>query len=133
MLNYIDEQRIKSVVTTKDLIKNFEIPGRESVQVLTGLNLEIFQGEFVGIMGPSGSGKSTLVSILSTLENLSAGEVKIHGTLLNDLKTNDLLNIRRTHSAIILQNFSLIDYLTATENVKFPFILRGVNHKEADG
>ena len=133
MLNYIDEQRIKSVVTTKDLIKNFEIPGRESVQVLTGLNLEIFQGEFVGILGPSGSGKSTLVNILSTLETLSAGEVKIDGTLLNDLKTNDLLNIRRTHSAIILQNFSLIDYLTATENVKLPFILRGVNHKEADG
>ena len=133
MLNYIDEQRIKSVVTTKDLIKNFEIPGRESVQVLTGLNLEIFQGEFVVILGTSGSGKSTLVNILSTLETLSAGEVKIDGTLLNDLKTNDLLNIRRTHSAIILQNFSLIDYLTATENVKLPFILRGVNHKEADG
>ena len=97
------------------------------------MNLEIFQGEFVGILGPSGSGKSTLVNILSTLETLSAGEVKIDGTLLNDLKTNDLLNIRRTHSAIILQNFSLIDYLTATENVKLPFILRGVNHKEADG
>ena len=119
-------------VVTKDLVKNFELPSRESVHVLTGLNLEIKRGEFVAIMGPSGSGKSTLVNILSTLESLTTGEVVIDGIQLNNLKNDELLNVRRSSSAIIFQNFALIDYLTAFENVKLPLIVRGVTHKEAE-
>ncbi len=126
------EKEPELAVFTKDLVKNFDLPGGDSVQVLTGLNLKIYRGEFVAIMGPSGSGKSTLVNILSTLETITAGEVNLNGDRLNDLKTNELLNMRRSRSAIIFQNFALIDYLTAFENVLLPLILRGSDHKEAE-
>ncbi len=124
--------RKESAVITKDLVKNFELPDGNNVQVLTGLNLEIYQGEFVAVMGPSGSGKSTLVNILSSLESLTAGEVNIDGVQINKLKTSELLNYRRSHSAIIFQNFALIEYLTALENVKLPLIVRGVSHGESE-
>ncbi len=126
------EKQTELAVATKDLVKNFDLPGRDSVHVLTGLNLEIYRGEFIAIMGPSGSGKSTLINILSTLEYLTTGEVIIDGIQLNNLKTNELLNFRRSRSAIIFQNFALIDYLTALENVKLPLIVRGISHKEAE-
>lgn len=126
------EKEPKLAVFTKDLVKNFDLPGGDSVHVLTGLNLKIYRGEFVAIIGPSGSGKSTLINILSTLETITAGEVNLDGIRLNDLKTDDLLNIRRSRSAIIFQNFALIDYLTAFENVLLPLILRGNDHKEAE-
>lgn len=124
--------RKESAVVTKDLVKNFELPDGNSVHVLTGLNLEIYQGEFVAVMGPSGSGKSTLVNILSSLESLTAGEVNIDGVQIDKLKTSELLNFRRYHSAIIFQSFALIDYLTALENVKLPLIVRGVSHSDAE-
>ncbi|MHA2357405.1 MAG: ABC transporter ATP-binding protein [Candidatus Heimdallarchaeaceae archaeon] len=119
-------------VATKGLVKNFDIPGRESVHVLTGLDLEIFKGEFVAIMGPSGSGKSTLVNILSTLETFTTGDVNVDGIQYENLNSEELLDIRRSSTAIIFQNFALIDYLTALENVKLPLIVRGIEHKEAE-
>lgn len=119
-------------VKTEDLVKNFEVQGSDSVHVLTGMNLEIRKGEFVAIMGPSGSGKSTLVNILSTLEPITSGKVNINGVLFKDLTTEELLTLRRSHSAIIFQNFALINYLTAFENVKLPMIVRGISHNKAD-
>lgn len=126
------EQKSELAVTTKGLVKNFDISGRESVYVLTGLNLEIYKGEFVAIMGPSGSGKSTLVNILSTLETITAGDVCVDGIHYKNLNPEELLDIRRSSTAIIFQNFALIDYLTASENVKLPMIVRGINHREAE-
>ncbi|MHA1200386.1 MAG: ABC transporter ATP-binding protein [Candidatus Heimdallarchaeaceae archaeon] len=119
-------------VVTEGLVKDFSLRDGVRVHVLTGLNLEIYQGEFIGVMGPSGSGKSTLINILSTLESVTAGEVSINGVQLNNLKTTELLNFRRSHSAIIFQNFALIDYLTALENVKLPLIVKGISHTEAE-
>lgn len=128
MVNIIDEPAVK----TENLVKTFEVQGSDNVHVLTGMNLEIKKGEFIACMGPSGSGKSTLVNILSTLETITSGEVRINGFLLKDLTSEDLLTLRRSHSAIIFQNFALIDYLTAFENVKLPMIVRGISHTEAD-
>ncbi|MCG3219866.1 MAG: ABC transporter ATP-binding protein [Candidatus Heimdallarchaeota archaeon] len=127
----MDKKETGLAIAVKDLVKNFDLQGRDSVHVLTGLNLEINQGEFVAIMGPSGSGKSTLVNILSTLETITSGEVKINGVLLKDMTIEELLTLRRSHSAVIFQNFALIDYLTALENVKLPMIVRGISHQEA--
>ena len=126
------DSRTKLAIVTKNLVKNYELASKESVPVLIGLDLEIQQGEFVAIMGVSGSGKSTLVNILSSLETLTSGEVRIDGIQLGDMKSEDLLEIRRTHSAIIFQNFALIDYLTAIENVMLPMIVRGISHEEAE-
>ncbi len=119
-------------VKTSELIKDFPLSGGEVVNVLTGVKMEVKPGEFIGIMGPSGSGKSTLLNILATLEPLTTGDVLIGGINLKDTSYKDQLEIRRAHSSLVFQNFALIPYLTALENVKLPMKLRKVPEEEAE-
>jgi len=122
----------KFSVDTEDLVKDFSLSGGESVHVLTGVNMKIKRGEFIGIMGPSGSGKSTLLNILATLETITEGDVKVAGINLHDTNYKDRLKIRRTTTSVVFQNFALIPYLTAKENVKLPMKLRGVSEHECE-
>ncbi|UJG41014.1 MAG: ABC transporter ATP-binding protein [Candidatus Heimdallarchaeum aukensis] len=127
----MSENSAEDIILTKDLVKNFKLDRDTIVKVLTGVNMRIKKGEFVAIMGPSGSGKSTLVNILSTLETITDGDVYIVGTNLKELTNKEYLEIRRKTSSIVFQNFSLISYLTALENVKLPMILRGEDDETA--
>ncbi len=120
------------VIKTVNLIKNFDLAKNEQVKVLKGVNMTVKRGEFIAVMGPSGSGKSTLINILSTLETITDGKVIIVGQNIKELSVNQLLDIRRTTSAIVFQNFSLISYLTAKENVKLPMLIRGTPNEEAE-
>ncbi|MHA1201236.1 MAG: ABC transporter ATP-binding protein [Candidatus Heimdallarchaeaceae archaeon] len=119
-------------IQTNELIKDFELQGEEIVHVLTGVNMKVKPGEFIACMGPSGSGKSTLLNILATLETITEGEVRLSGVNLHDTSYNDILDIRRNKTALVFQNFALIPYLTAKENVKLPMKLRGVPEIEAE-
>jgi putative ABC transport system ATP-binding protein len=119
-------------IQTSELIKDFELQGEEIVHVLTGVNMKVKPGEFIACMGPSGSGKSTLLNILATLETITEGEVRLSGVNLHDTSYKDILDIRRNKTALVFQNFALIPYLTAKENVKLPMKLRGVPEIEAE-
>lgn len=121
---------VKTVIITKDLVKNYELSRTEVVHVLKGVNLRVKPGEFIAIMGPSGSGKSTLLNILSTLEPLTSGEVFIAGVNIKNLPNSEILHIRREVSSIVFQNFALIPYLSAIENVMLPLILRGISQEQ---
>ena len=119
-------------IQTNELIKDFELQGEEIVHVLTGVNMQVKPGEFIAVMGPSGSGKSTLLNILATLETITDGEVRLSGVNLHDTSYKGYLEIRRNKTALVFQNFALIPYLTAKENVKLPMKLRGVPENETE-
>lgn len=118
---------MSTVVEVQDLIKTFKV-GREPIEVLKGLSLQVKRGDFITIMGPSGSGKSTLLNILSSIEDITDGKVIIDDM---DLSTADLIQIRRYKTSIIYQDFNLLTYLTALENVMFPMMLAGAKETNA--
>jgi len=117
-----------SILEVSELFKTFEISRGDDIEVLKGVTLNVEPGEFVAIMGPSGSGKSTLLNILSSVEEYNDGIVVIDGI---DLSKADLVETRRHKTSIIYQDFNLLPYLTAAENIMFPMMITGVPEKEA--
>lgn len=87
------------------------------VRALDDINLSVFKGEWVSIMGPSGSGKSTLVNILSLMDNPTSGEYRLAGELANSLSDEQILEFRRNKIGLVFQQFHLVPYLSALENV----------------
>ncbi|ANE35676.1 ferrirhodotorulic acid ABC transporter, ATP-binding protein [Campylobacter iguaniorum] len=87
------------------------------VKALDDINLSVLKGEWVSIMGPSGSGKSTLVNILSLMDNPTSGEYRLAGELANSLSDEQILEFRRNKIGLIFQQFHLVPYLSALENV----------------
>ncbi|KAA3510654.1 ABC transporter ATP-binding protein [Agrobacterium rosae] len=97
-----------------------------SVHVLKSIDLNIHEGEAVGIVGPSGSGKSTLLMVLAGLERLDSGEITIAGTQLHKLGEDALAEFRGKNVGIVFQSFHLIANMTALENVAVPLELANV-------
>ena len=87
------------------------------VKALNGINLEVARGEWVSVMGPSGSGKTTLLNILGGLDQPTSGSLQINGTELTGLSAKELAHFRRETVGLVFQQFHLVPYLTALENV----------------
>ncbi len=107
------------MLSLKNIKKTYKSMGEE-VQALRGVSLDIFQGESVAVMGPSGSGKSTLLSILGGLTPPSEGLLKIDDIDLYSLSSERRADFRREYIGFVFQQFQLIPYLTALENVMLP-------------
>lgn len=107
------------MIEMKELTKTYKSMGDE-VQALRGVSLDIMKGESVSIMGHSGSGKSTLLSILGGLNPPSTGTIKIDGIDLYALSQEKRADFRREYLGFVFQQFQLIPYLTALENVMLP-------------
>lgn len=107
------------LISMKDIKKSYQTNG-EVVQALNGVNLEICKGESISIMGQSGSGKSTLLSIIGGLNPPSAGSLQIDGIDLYSLSQERRADFRREYLGFVFQQFQLIPYLTALENVMLP-------------
>ncbi len=95
------------------------------VNILRGIDLDVAQGEAVGIVGPSGSGKTSLLMVLAGLERASSGSVKIDGHELTTMREDQLARLRRAEVGIVFQAFHLIASMTALENVAIPLELAG--------
>lgn len=100
-------------------------------EVLRGIDLKVNKGEFVGIMGPSGSGKTTLLNVLSSIETLSEGSIKIEGKQFTGMKERDLAEFRKNHLGFIFQEYNLLDTLTVKENVLLPLSIKKISQKTA--
>ncbi|WP_286803301.1 MULTISPECIES: MacB family efflux pump subunit [Acinetobacter] len=101
--------------------------GEGTVQILKGINLKIYAGELVAIVGQSGSGKSTLMNILGCLDKPSAGSYKVNGRETGQLEPDELAQLRREYFGFIFQRYHLLGDLSASGNVEVPAIYAGVD------
>ena len=103
--------------------------GNTSVKAVDGIDLEIKEGEFLGIMGASGSGKSTLMNILGILDSPTEGKYLLKGKDVSSLNDTEASLIRNKEIGFVFQTFNLIKGLTAFENVETPLIYAGIPKK----
>lgn len=120
---------MNSIISIDKLYKTYFM-GKQSVQVLKGLSLQIMRNEYVALMGPSGSGKSTLMNILGCLDTPTAGKYILNGKDVSKMPDDDLAEVRNKEIGFVFQQFNLLPRLTAIENVALPLIYAGINKKE---
>ena len=104
--------------------------GRQAVEVLHDVNLEIPDGDFVALMGPSGSGKTTLLNLIGGLDSPSSGSVEVAGSKLETLSSGQLAHWRAAHVGFIFQFYNLLPMLTARSNVELPLLLTPLAARE---
>ena len=127
--NSASEGKKEYVVRTKDLIKEFTMGG-QTLQALKGIQLDIYRGEYISIMGPSGSGKSTLFNMVGGLDKPTSGTVFINDVDMAQLDAQELAYLRCRTIGYIFQSFNLIPVMTALENVTLPTIFAGIPSDE---
>lgn len=121
----------KVVIDVQNLYKVYKV-GDEKLHALDGVDLQIYEGEFVAVVGTSGSGKSTLLNMLAGLEKPTKGSISILGKRLDKMNENQLVGFRRKYVGFIFQAFQLIGTMNALENVAMPLIFRGVDKHTRD-
>ncbi len=103
--------------------------GDVKVEALKEIDLEVKANEFIGLIGPSGSGKSTLMNIMGCLDTPTSGEYYLEGQNVESLNHNQLAEIRNEKIGFVFQNFNLLPYATAFENVELPMLFKGMKTK----
>ncbi len=117
------------IVNCRDLEKTF-IKGKETVEVLTGINLTVDEGDFLALMGPSGSGKTTLLNLIGGLDHPTAGIVSVSGIDLNGLSSSALARWRAVNVGFIFQFYNLLPVLNAQRNVELPLLLTKLSRSQ---
>jgi putative ABC transport system ATP-binding protein len=110
------------LVRIQDVHKHFT-RGSERIDVLTGVNLEIAEGEFLALMGPSGSGKTTLLNLMGGLDTPTGGAVQVAGVRISSMNGRELSRWRSQHIGFVFQLYNLLPVLTAERNVELPLLL----------
>ncbi|HVJ62709.1 MAG TPA: ABC transporter ATP-binding protein [Tahibacter sp.] len=113
---------MSNLITIRDLTKSY-VRGKQKVEVLHGLTLDIPQGDFVALMGPSGSGKTTLLNLIGGLDQPSSGEISIDGKRIDQFSSGELAKWRAHNVGFVFQFYNLMPVLTAQGNVELPLLL----------
>lgn len=119
----------KTVIELNNIYKIYRM-GDTEVKACNGINLNIYEGEFVTIMGPSGSGKSTLMNIIGCLDPPSDGNYILDGEEVSKMSDDELAKVRNQKIGFIFQKFQLLPGLSSKENVELPMIYAGVRTPE---
>ncbi|MCP4580148.1 MAG: ABC transporter ATP-binding protein [candidate division Zixibacteria bacterium] len=113
-----------TLISLKDITKVYS-SGKVHVTALAGVSLDIKRGELVAVIGPSGSGKSTLMNIMGCLDMPTAGSYHLDSESVAEFGIHQLASVRNQKIGFIFQNFNLLNYATAYENVEMPLIFAG--------
>ena len=107
-------------------LKKYYNTGENTVKALDGIDLDIYKGEFLAIVGTSGSGKSTLLHMLGGLDNPTAGQVMIDGSDISGLSRDELTIYRRRKIGFVFQNYNLLPIMNVYDNIVLPIRLDGI-------
>ncbi|HEY0266655.1 MAG TPA: ABC transporter ATP-binding protein [Rhizomicrobium sp.] len=120
---------MSSAISLRNVVKHYW-RGKDAVEVLHGLNLEIPAGAFVSLMGPSGSGKTTILNLVGGLDHADGGEVIVGDAHLETLSGGELTRWRGGHVGFVFQFYNLMPMLSAAANVELPLLLTGLPKPE---
>ena len=112
----------EALVQIRQLTKHYQ-RGKQTVEVLHGIDLDIPRGDFVALMGPSGSGKTTLLNLIGGLDTPTAGSVSVDGRRIDQFKAGELARWRAEHVGFVFQFYNLLPVLSAQKNVELPLLL----------
>src|SRR6516162_11939717 len=117
-----------AIIHLESICKSYFM-GKQELQVLKGISLEIQKNEYVALMGPSGSGKSTLMNILGCLDSPTSGTYILNASDVSKMPDDDLAEVRNKEIGFVFQQFNLLPRLTAAENVALPLVYAGIARK----
>ena len=120
----------EKVLAVENVTKVFE-EGRQRVEVLKGITMDVAAGEVVALEGPSGSGKTTLLSIMGCILTPTSGELSVAGTQVRRSSEGALRDVRRRSIGFVFQQYNLFPALSALENVEYSLNVRGVRGRKA--
>ena len=115
-----------TLVSIKNVVKTYT-RGKQKVEVLHRLNLDIASGEFLALMGPSGSGKTTLLNLIGGLDRPDTGEIDVAGQRIDKLSNRDLAKWRARNVGFVFQFYNLMPMLSAERNVELPLLLTNLS------
>jgi putative ABC transport system ATP-binding protein len=118
-----------ALVSIRNVVKGY-VRGKQRVEVLHSLNLDVQAGEFLALMGPSGSGKTTLLNLIGGLDRPDKGEISVAGERIDQLSSGQLAKWRARHVGFIFQFYNLLPVLTAERNVEVPLLLTKLSSRE---
>ena len=115
-----------AIISLRNVVKRY-LRGKQSVEVLHGIDLDIETGDFVALMGPSGSGKTTLLNLIGGLDTPSSGEVSVAGVRIDALGGARLARWRARNVGFVFQFYNLLPQLSAQRNVELPLLLTSLS------
>lgn len=116
----------KPIIELHGIVKTYNIGMENELEILHGIDLNIYQGELVAIVGESGSGKSTLINIIGALDHQTKGTYHLDGVDVSTLSKDEMSEIRNKKIGFVFQNFNLIPRMSALSNVELPMLYAGV-------
>jgi putative ABC transport system ATP-binding protein len=118
-----------NLVTLRGVTKSYR-RGKQTIEVLHGIDMDIAEGDFVALMGPSGSGKTTLLNLIGGLDKTSAGSIEVAGTRIDQMDSGALARWRASNIGFVFQFYNLLPMLSAQKNVELPLLLTRLNSRE---
>ncbi len=120
----------KCIIDLRDIVKSFYVGTPNELEILHGISLKVYEGEFVSIVGASGSGKSTLMNIIGVLDRPTSGEYTLDGVDVSQAGDYELSHIRNEKIGFVFQTYNLIPRTTALKNVELPMLYAGTKGSE---